>query len=49
MSGMLEIIDLNAVWKGNLEAISDYLCGSGHVIPKHDWSLYGKALYKSLY
>ncbi len=35
MSSTLKIIDLNAVWEGNLEAISHFLCGSGHVISKH--------------
>ncbi len=34
MSGILKIIDLNAVWEGNLEAISHFFCGWGHVIPK---------------
>ncbi len=33
MSGILNIIDLNAIWKGFLEAISDFFCGSGDVIP----------------
>ncbi len=32
---LLEIIDLRTVWEGNLEAISHFFCGSGHVIPKH--------------
>ncbi len=36
MSGILNNVDLNAVWDGNLEAISDFFYGSGHVIPKHD-------------
>ncbi len=35
MFGTLTTVDLNAVWNGNLEAISDFFCGSGHVIPKH--------------
>ncbi len=35
MSGILKIVDLNAVWEGNLEAISEFFCGSGHVISKH--------------
>ncbi len=35
MSGKLKIINLNIVSEGNLEAISDFFCGSGHVIPKH--------------
>ncbi len=35
MSGILKIINFNPVWEGNLEAISDFFCGSGHVIPKH--------------
>ncbi len=35
MFGILKIIDLNAVWESNLEAISLFVCGSGHVIPKH--------------
>ncbi len=30
-----KIIGFNSVWEGNLEAISDFFCGSGHVIPKH--------------
>ncbi len=34
MSGILKIIELNAVWDGNLEAISHLVYGSGHVIPK---------------
>ncbi len=36
MSGRLTIVDLNAVLEGNLEAISDRFCGSGHVIPMHE-------------
>ncbi len=32
MSGILKIIDFNAVSEDNLEAISDFFCGSGHVI-----------------
>ncbi len=36
MSGILKIIGLNAVWEGNLGAISDFVYGSDHVIPKHD-------------
>ncbi len=43
MSGILKIADLNAVWEGNLEAISDFFCGSGHVIPKH-YKVYVKAI-----
>ncbi len=39
MPGILKIIGLNAVWEGNLETISDFFCGSFHVIPKHDDSL----------
>ncbi len=35
MYSILKIIDWNGVWEGNLENISDFLCGSGHVIPKH--------------
>ncbi len=35
MSDTLKITDLNAVWEGNLEAISHFFCGSGHVIAKH--------------
>ncbi len=36
ISGILKIIDLSAVWEGNLEAISDFFCGSSHVITKYD-------------
>ncbi len=32
MSGILKIVDLNAVWESNLEAISDLFCGLGDVI-----------------
>ncbi len=32
---MQKMNHLNAVWKANLETISDFVCGSGHVIPKH--------------
>ncbi len=35
MSGILKIIDLNAVSEGNLEVISNFCCHLGHVIPKH--------------
>ncbi len=35
MFGILKMIDLIAVWEGNLEVISDLFCGSDHVIPKH--------------
>ncbi len=35
MSDILTIIDLNAISEGNLEAMSDFFCGSDHVIPKH--------------
>ncbi len=34
-SGILKLIDLNVVWEGNVEAISDFFCGLGYVIPKH--------------
>ncbi len=41
MSGILKIIDLNAVWDCNLEeAISHFFCGSGHLIPNHVISLF---------
>ncbi len=36
ISHELKMIDFNAVWDGNLEVISDFFCGSGHVIPKHE-------------
>ncbi len=36
MSDILKIIELNAVWKGNLKVASDIIYGSGHVIPKHE-------------
>ncbi len=36
MFGIFKIIDLNAVWEGNVEVISDFCCSSGHVTPKHD-------------
>ncbi len=37
---MLKINDLklNAVWEGNLEAISHFFGSSGHVISKHVFS-----------
>ncbi len=35
MSDILKVIDVKAVLEGNLEAISDFFCGSGHVIHKH--------------
>ncbi len=35
MSGILKIGDLNAIWEGNVEAILDFFCGSGHLVPKH--------------
>ncbi len=36
MSGILKIIDLNVECERNLEANSDFVCGSGQVILKHD-------------
>ncbi len=36
MYGIPIIIDVSAVSDGNLEAISDFFCGSSHVIPKHN-------------
>ncbi len=38
MSGMLRIIELNAVWEDNLNSIWYIFCGLGHVIPKNDSS-----------
>ncbi len=35
VSGILKIIDINAEWDRNVEGISDFVCVSGHVIPKH--------------
>ncbi len=35
MSGILKLVDVNAVSEGDLEAISDFVCGSDYVIPKH--------------
>ncbi len=35
MLGILKMMAFNAAWEGNLEAISDFVCGSGHVIPKY--------------
>ncbi len=35
MSGTLKSTHLNTVREGNLEVISDFFCGSGHVVPKH--------------
>ncbi len=35
MSDILNIIKLNAVCEDDLEAISDFFCGSDHVICKH--------------
>ncbi len=46
MSGILKIVDLNVVWDSNLEAISAFFCGSGHVIPKHVLVHYSQMLNK---
>ncbi len=43
---MLKIIDLNAVWECNLEAISNFFCSLGHVIPKHVFVHNKTVIYK---
>ncbi len=35
MSDILKFIDLNAAWEQFGGYFSDFVCGSGHVIPKH--------------
>ncbi len=35
MTSIIQIIGLNTVWEGNVEAILHFVCGSGHMIHKH--------------
>ncbi len=35
MYGILKLLTWMQKWEGNLGTISDFFCGSGHVIPKH--------------
>ncbi len=53
MFGIDKIIDLNAVWEVNLEAISHFFCGSDHVISKYSviyyWGVQAMVCFKVEY